>query len=69
MNQYNLTWADWNSIVVNYEIVFKGGTNHINETLVRNAIDSYLHDIAVLCVIPSSSLLPIGEILYCHALL
>jgi len=63
MNQYNLTWADWNSMVVNYEIVFKGGTNHINETLVRNVIDSYLHDIAVLCVVPSSSLLPIGEIL------
>ena len=63
INQYNLTAADWNSIVVNYEVVFKGGTNHINETLVRNAIDSYLHDIAVLCVIPSSLLLPIGELL------
>ena len=29
----------------------------------RNAIDSYLHDIAVLCVIPSSPLLPIGKLL------
>lgn len=42
MRQYNLSLVDWNSIVVNGEIVLPGGKRFVNETLLREIIDLYL---------------------------
>ncbi|MEM1543534.1 MAG: cytochrome c biogenesis protein CcdA, partial [Candidatus Bathyarchaeia archaeon] len=42
MKQYNLGLGDWNSIIVNGELVLRGGKRFINETLLREIIDLYL---------------------------
>jgi cytochrome c biogenesis protein CcdA len=41
-NEYNLSFLDINSIIINHEIVFRGGSQSINETQVREVIDFYL---------------------------
>jgi len=60
-NQYNLSLSDWNTIIVNEEVVLKGGNQFIDETLLRQIIDYYLaqkHDIAISAVsIDSRSIL------------
>jgi cytochrome c biogenesis protein CcdA len=65
---YNLSSVDWNTIVVNYEIVLKGGDRSIDESNLRGIIDFYLqppsiHDVAVLSVTPTSNSITRGEIL------
>jgi len=47
MREYNLSLEDWNSIVVNGEIVLLGGKRFINETLLREIIDLYLTNSSV----------------------
>lgn len=42
VKQYNLSLRDWNSIVINYETVLGGGDKHVNETILREIIDSQL---------------------------
>lgn len=42
VEQYNLSLRDWNSIVVNQKIVLGGGDKYVNETLLREIIDSQL---------------------------
>ena len=42
VEQYNLSLGDWNSIVVNQETVLLGGDKLVNETYLRQIIDSYL---------------------------
>ncbi|UCH31300.1 MAG: hypothetical protein JSV05_07335 [Candidatus Bathyarchaeota archaeon] len=64
--QYNLNVTDWNTIVVNYEAVFRG---FANETEMRVLIDEYLrpapiHDIAILHVVASNTSIQIGEPLH-----
>jgi len=63
---YNLTRMDWNTIVINEEIILKGGDQFVNETYLRSIIDSYLaleHDIAILDVSINPRSLSKGEIL------
>ncbi len=59
---YGISPTDWNTIVVNYERVFKG---YVNETYLREILDAYLtnsiHDVAITKVIPSSTSVKIGE--------
>jgi cytochrome c biogenesis protein CcdA len=57
---------DWNTIVINEEIILKGGDQFVNETYLRSIIDSYLaleHDIAILDVSINPRSLSKGEIL------
>jgi len=69
VEQYNLTFTDWNSIVVNYEVVLKGGEQFINETRLRELVDFYLgesppiHDVAIISLLPASSSVLRGEVL------
>jgi len=42
VKQYNLSYGDWNSIVVNQETVLLGGDKLVNETYLRQIIDFYL---------------------------
>jgi cytochrome c biogenesis protein CcdA len=63
---YNLSVIDWNTIVVNQEVILKGGNQSVNETYLREIIDSYLaleHDVAILDVTPASRSISKGEIL------
>lgn len=69
-NQYNLSLVDWNTIIINHEVVLKGGKQSVNETYAWEIIDFYLaqplpspHDIAVTSVVPVSSSISIGETL------
>jgi cytochrome c biogenesis protein CcdA len=64
IQQYNLTWEYWNSIIVNYEVILKSGDEFIDETYLRGIIDYYLTpDIAIISIVPASSSIPRGEIL------
>jgi cytochrome c biogenesis protein CcdA len=66
MKSYNLSVGDWNTIVVNEEVILKGGEQSVDETYLREIIDSYLaleHDIAILDVTPASRSISKGEIL------
>jgi cytochrome c biogenesis protein CcdA len=63
---YNLSFADWNTIVVNEEVILKGSDQFVNETYLREVIDFYLsleHDVAILSVTPASCSILKGEIL------
>jgi len=63
---YNLSVLDWNTIVVNSEVILKGGEQFVDETYLREIIDSYLaleHDVAILDVTPASRSITKGEIL------
>jgi len=68
VEEYNLSLGDWNTIVVNHEVVLVGGDKFVNETYLRQTIDSYLeeqrtyiHDIAVLTVEASSYNVFVGD--------
>jgi len=57
VDEYNISLADWNTIVVNHEVVFLGGDQYVNETCLRQVINSFLgetphaiHDVAVIGV-------------------
>ena len=67
VEEYNLSLGDWNTIVVNHEVLV-GGDKFVNETYLRQTIDSYLeeqrtyiHDIAVLTVEASSYNVFVGD--------
>jgi len=66
VKQYNLSFRDWNSIIVNHEVVLVGGDKLINETYLRQIINSYLekqypHDIAILIVEANSYTVTVGD--------
>jgi len=70
VDEYNLTLADWNTIIVNHEVVFLGGDKFVNETHLREVIDFLIsppqvlvHDISVDYVAPSVHKISIGEVL------
>jgi len=61
---YGLGSSDWNTIVVNGEMILKGGDKFVDEVFLRSIIDSYLaleHDIAILDVQPDARSILIGE--------
>ncbi|MEM3566332.1 MAG: CARDB domain-containing protein [Candidatus Bathyarchaeia archaeon] len=63
---YNLSSSDWNTIVVNEEVILKGGDKFVDEVFLKSIIDSYLaleHDIAILDVLPDTRNIVIGETL------
>lgn len=67
-HQYNMTVGSeyWNSIIVNYEVILRGGDQFINEADLRQIIDYYVtprHDIAVTSIIPASSSVRRGDFL------
>jgi cytochrome c biogenesis protein CcdA len=67
-HQYNMTVGSeyWNSIIVNYEVILRGGDQFVDETYLRQIIDYYLtprHDIAVISIIPASNSVRRGEFL------
>lgn len=64
--EYGLADHDWNTIVVNREIILLGGDKFVNETDLREIIDSYLaqsyiHNIAIVEVTSIPSSVFIGE--------
>lgn len=68
VEEYNLTLADINSVIVNREIVFLGGDQYINETHLRQVIDVYLgiyspkiHNVTILDVFPLADESIIGQ--------
>ncbi|MBS7281499.1 MAG: hypothetical protein KIH09_16910 [Candidatus Freyarchaeota archaeon] len=66
IEQYNLTRGDWNTIIVNREVIFLGGDKYVNETYLREVIDfylsqTYIHDIAITDVTLTPSTAFIGE--------
>jgi len=69
VEEYNITLADINSVVVNRKIVFLGGGQYINETLLRQVIDIHLgiyspeiHNVTILSIFPLANELVIGQI-------
>jgi len=42
VKQYNLSFMDWNSVIVNHKVVLVGGDKPIDEILLRQVIDTYL---------------------------
>ncbi|MEM3875047.1 MAG: CARDB domain-containing protein [Candidatus Bathyarchaeia archaeon] len=66
MELYNLGSSDWNTIVVNGEVILKGGDKFVDEVFLRSVIDSYLaleHDVAILDVLPDTRNIVVGETL------
>jgi len=67
---YNLNPLDWNTIVVNGEVILKGGDQFVDETLLRRIIDYYLaqkHDIAISDVTVNFRSILKGDILNINA--
>ncbi|MCK4477313.1 hypothetical protein KAU88_02150 [Candidatus Bathyarchaeota archaeon] len=62
VEQYGIELGCQNTIVLNYEKVIGG---YANETYVRGVVDAYLyelvHDVSVIKVMPSHSVIVVGE--------
>jgi cytochrome c biogenesis protein CcdA len=65
--QHNLSAVDWNSIVVNHEVVLRGGDQLINLSYACELIDFYLmppalvHDVAITSVVSASNTVVGGD--------